>query len=127
MKLELGDSDYKGPLIDTHFHMSHLWDAPLRAGGDSYERDVLSGDAPNGLPVLGKNITMTETACQLEREGTDSVHAFFFAESERPGQLRPYLDVVRRSMELYPTQFVPFPNLNESGGTNPLVGAAAGC
>jgi len=50
------------------------------------------------LPILGKNITMTETACRLEREGTDSRFAFFFAESERPGQLRPSLDVVRRSM-----------------------------
>ena len=100
IKLELGDDNYKGQLIDTHFHMSRLWDAPLSAdaGGDSYEREVLLGDFPMHLPILGKNITMTETACRLEREGTDSRFAFFFAESERPGQLRPSLDVVRRSM-----------------------------
>jgi len=109
-KLELANSDYKGPLIDTHFHMSHLWDAPLWADGDgdSYERAVLRGDFLMDLPILGENITMTEIACRLEREGTDSVFAFFFVESERPGQLRPSLEVVGRTMELYPTRFVPF-------------------
>ena len=109
-KLELEDSDYKGPLIDTHFHMSNLWDAPLTADGDgdSYEREVLRGDFPMDLPILGKNITMTEIACRLEREGTDRVYAFFPVESDRPGQLRPSLEVVRRTMELYPTRFVPF-------------------
>ena len=110
MKPELEDSDYGGPLIDTHFHMSHLWDAPLSADGegDSYEGAVLRGDFPMGLPILGENITMTEIACRLEREGIISAYTFFFVESERPGQLRPSLEVVRRTMELYPTQFVPF-------------------
>jgi len=110
MELELGDSDYKGPLIDTHFHMSHLWDAPLHTDedGGGYERAVLSGEYSMHPPILGKNITMTEIDCRLEREGTDSVFAFFFVESERPGQLRPYLEVIRRTMELYPTRFVPF-------------------
>ncbi len=111
-EVELGDSDYKGPLIDTHFHMSHLWDAPLRAGRYSdrelYELSALWGYSPMDRPILGMNITMTEIACRLGREGTNSVHAFFFAESDRPGQLRPHLEIVRRSMELYPTQFVPF-------------------
>ena len=109
-KPELGNSDYKGPLIDTHFHMSHLWDASLEADADgrSYERDVLRGEFPLDEPILGKNHTMAEIACRLEREGTDRVHAFFFVESERPGQLRPYLEVARRTMELYPTRFVPF-------------------
>ena len=108
--MELGDSDYQGPLIDTHFHLSPLWDAPLAADrdGGGYEREVLRGDFPRDAPILGKNHTMTEIACRLEREGTDSVHAFFLVESERPGQLRPSLDVVRRTMELYPTRFVPF-------------------
>ena len=47
-KLELRDSDYNGPLFDTHFHMSHLWDAGLRsdADGGSYDRDVLRGTSP---------------------------------------------------------------------------------
>ena len=121
-KTELGDSDYKGPLVDTHFHMSHLWDAPLDADwdGGSYERDVLQGHYPMHLPVLGKNITMTEIACRLEREGTDRVFAFFFVQSERPGQLRPSLEVVRRTMQLYPTRFVPFimtPCCNEMAPT----------
>lgn len=109
-KLELGGSDYKGPLIDTHFHLSTLWDAPLIADGDggSYERDVLRGDFPMDLPILGKNITIPEIACRLEQEGIVSVYAFFFVESERPGQLRPNLEVVRRTLELYPRRFVPF-------------------
>ena len=110
LQTELEDSDYKGPLVDTHFHMSHLWDAPLEADrdGGSYERDVLQGEYPIHLPVLGKNITMTEIACRLEQEGTDRVFAFFFVQSERPGQLRPSLEVVRRTKQLYPTRFVPF-------------------
>ena len=60
------------------------------------------------LPILGKNITLTEIACRLEQEGIVSVFAFFYVESERPGQLRPSLEVVRKTMELYPTRFVPF-------------------
>ncbi len=78
-EVELGDSDYKGPLFDTHFHMSHLWDAPLHTDedGGAYEREVLRGGFPKHRPILGKNITMAEIACRLEREGTDRVHAFF--------------------------------------------------
>ena len=123
--LELDESDYKGPLIDTHFHMSHLWDAPLTADrdGEGYEREVLRGDFPMHKPILGKNHTMTEIACRLEREGTDSVHAFFFVESERPGQLRSYLDVVRRTMELYPARFVPFIQATCCNETVPTVDA----
>ena len=113
-EVELGDSDYKGPIIDTHFHMSPLGDAPLGATVSrdptyaDYERFAHLGDSPIDLPILGRNITMTEIACRLEREGTDSVFAFFMIESQRPGQLRPYLEVARRTMELYPTRFVPF-------------------
>ena len=126
-EVELGASDYKGPLFDTHFHTAHLWNAPLRAGMHSdrerYERSVLRGDTPRYMPILGMNITMTEIACQLEREGTDRAHAFFLIESERPGQLRPYLEVVRRTMELYPTRFVPFISVPCCNETAPTVDA----
>ena len=110
IKLEPGDSDYKGLLVDTHFHMPHLWDAPLESDGDggSYERDVRLGNFPRDEPILGKNITMSEIACGLGQEGIVSAYAFFFVESEKPGQLRPSLDVVRRTMNLYPDRFVPF-------------------
>ena len=110
----LGESDYKGPMIDTHFHMSPLGDAPpgSTVSRDTrhadYERFAYLGDSPIDLPILGRNITMTEIACRLEQEGTDSVFAFFMIESQRPGQLGPYLEVARRTMELYPTRFVPF-------------------
>ena len=79
MKLELGYADYKGPLIDIHFHFPHLSDAPLvaDADGESYDREVLEGNFPMDLPILGKNITMTEVACRLEQEGIVSVYAFF--------------------------------------------------
>lgn len=109
-KLELEASDHKGPLIDAHFHMSPLWDAPLEADADggSYERDISRGNFPIDLPILGKNITMTEIACRLGQEGIVGVLAFFYVESERPGQLRPSLDVVRKTMDLYPTLYVPF-------------------
>ena len=110
MKLDLLESDYKGPLIDTHFHMPQLWDASLEADEDgaSYERDVIRGNIPIDLQILGKNITMTEIACRLEQVGIVSAYAFFYVESERPGQLRPSLDVVLKTMDLYPTRFVPF-------------------
>ena len=66
---------------------------------------------------------MTDIACRLEREGTDSVHAFFFAESERPGQLLPHLEVVRRTMESFPERFVPFIQSTCCNETVPTVDA----
>ena len=81
-QLELGTSDYTGPLIDTHFHLAWLWDAPPRAeGGDGY--------VPGVMPVLGKNITISQIDCRLEQDGTTRVLAFFPVAADRPEQLRP--------------------------------------
>ena len=111
---ELGISDYTGPLIDTHFHLAQLWDAPPRAeGGDGYE--------PGVMPVLGKNITISQIACRLEQEDTARVLAFFPVVADRPEQLRSLLEVVNRTIQLYPTRFVPFIMTPVMGEVSPTV------
>ena len=111
---ELGISDYLGPLIDTHFHLAQLWDAPPRAeGGDGYE--------PGVMPALGKNITISQIACRLEQEGTSRVLAFFPVVADRPEQLRSLLEVVNRTVKKYPTRFVPFIMTPVMGEVSPTV------
>ena len=115
-KVEFDDFDYSGPLIDTHFHMAQLWDAPPREeGGDGYEFGV--------MPVLGKNIAMSEIACVLEQEGTAKVFAFFPVVADRSGQLRALLEVVKRTMEQHPTRFVPFIMTPVMGEVSPTLDA----
>lgn len=113
-QLELGVSDYTGPLFDTHFHLAWLWDAPPRAeGGDGY--------VPGFMPVLGKNITISQIDCRLEQDGTTRVLAFFPVAADRPEQLRSLLAVVRRTMQQYPTRFVPFIMTPVPGEVSPTV------
>ncbi len=115
-EVEFDSSDYTGPLIDTHFHMTQLWDAPPREeGGDGYENGV--------MPILGKNITIGEIACRLEQEGTASVFAFFPVVADRSRQLRALLEVVRHTIEQYPTLFIPFIMPPVIGEVSPAVDA----
>ena len=95
-KVELDDSYYSGPLIDTHFHIPHLPDSPP---GRKEDEDI------GVKPILGKNITMTEIACTLQQDGTASVLAFFPVFPHIDWQS---LEVVRRTVRRYPTLFVPF-------------------
>ena len=99
-QVEIDESYYSGPLIDTHFHIPHL---PDSAPGDEEGEDDEEEDPV--MPLLGKNVRMSDIACTLEQEGTVKVFAFFPVFPEIPEQL---LEVVSRTMLQYPTQFVPF-------------------
>ena len=73
------------------------------------------------MPVLGKNITISQIACRLEQEGTARVLAFFPVVADRPEQLRSLLEVVNRTIQLYPTRFVPFIMTPVMGEVSPTV------
>ena len=86
---------YLGQLIDTHLHIAAIPDwSPGEE--DSYE---------DWWPLLGKTVTMPEIACTLKNEGTKKAFAFFPVYPEIPEQL---LEVVHRTIQQYPTQFIPF-------------------
>lgn len=86
---QFGSVSYTGPLIDTHYHIPHF-----------------DGTADSITPVLGDNIKISNIVCSLEQEDTNKVFAFFpvFHESDQA----KYLQIARRTMELYPDTFVPF-------------------
>ena len=112
----IASSYYKGPLIDTHFHIPHLPDS--RPGRDR--------DDENGVkPLLGRNVKMSDIACTLEQEGTAKAFAFFPVWSEMSGQLQALLDVVNGTMQYYPTQFVPFIMPPGKDDVPPTIDAAA--
>ena len=109
-EVEIDDSYYSGPLIDTHLHIPPLLNGPPRleelfrvgeanGGGDSGEQD--SGV----MPSLGENISISEIACTLERGGTTKAFAFF---PVFPQVSRHLLEVANRTMLQYPAPFVPF-------------------
>ncbi len=90
------DSYYTGPLIDTHFHIPHIPDSPVRG------LDALT----DIKPLLGRNIYVSDLVCLLEDEGTAKVFAFFpvwpNVDSQYP------LDLATRTMSQHPDLFVPF-------------------
>ena len=110
-KVKFDDSYYSGPLIDSHFHMPNLPNGPPREeeaeeGHYTYRK---YGDGQGGvMPSLGENVRISDIACTLKQEGTDKVFAFFPVFSDIAGPLLPLLEVVNRTMQQYPTQFVPF-------------------
>ena len=94
----LDESDYSGPLIDTHFHIPHLPDSPPGLIERDYSEVI--------KPVLGKNITMNDIVCTLEQEGTARAFAFFpvFPEVDP----RFPLEVADRAITQHPTMVIPF-------------------
>ena len=88
---------YTGPLIDTHFHIPNIPDAPPEATMEELRQ--------TDRPSLGVNITMTEIECTLENDGTQKVIAFFPVYPEIPTQM---VEVVNQTMQRYPEKFVPF-------------------
>lgn len=82
---------YTGPLIDTHLHIP----SPL--------------DSDNGNPVLWQDMSISDIACTLKREGTQSVFAFFpvYAGSQPYDQFYKAAD---RAQAKYPDLFVRFIN-----------------
>mgnify|MGYP001577015001 FL=1 len=113
---------YKGRLIDSHFHIANL---PDSSPGDEEGEEVFysayfgednnenNEDGDNDeeeqenevMPLLGKNIKISDIVCTLEHEGTDKVFAFFPVYPDIPAQM---VEVVKRTMDLYPEKFVPF-------------------
>ena len=125
-EVEIDDSYYKGPLIDTHLHIPPLLNSPPRAEEllefDQASDRIDRGDRQNEvMPSLGENITMGEIACTLEREGTSKAFAFFPA---FPQVSRYLLEVVDRTMREYPAHFVPF--INPPGAVEGVPSVEAG-
>lgn len=86
-----GDS-YEGKLIDTHYHIANIPDSE-------------DEDEEHDKPLLGVDITIADSICTLEQEGTSKVFAFFPIYPEIPEES---IEVVRRTMNAYPEHFVPF-------------------
>ena len=102
------DSYYKGPLIDTHYHIPNLPETP-------FFNDI--------QPILGKNMTISDIICTLNQEGTKKAFAFF---PVFPGMDKEYLDLAKETMELYPDTLVPFimpPESDNDPGGFPTVDA----
>jgi len=104
-------SYYKGPLIDTHFHIPQLPDDGFfGVDGDNVESKGVDAElydsiAEEDVPRLGRTVNINAIACTLQREGTIRVFAFFPAFLDIQVQL---VEVARRTMEEYPSLFVPF-------------------
>ena len=92
-----GNVYYDGPLIDSHFHIANIPDSTPILGRKEKAHGV--------EPLLGVNLTITDIVCNLQREGTMRVFAFFPVYAD----IQEYmLQVVKRAMEKYPDRFVPF-------------------
>ena len=103
-KPEYPASYYQGPLTDTHLHLPALADWPPE------EDSKPINQAPEGRfggpeAILGWNIKISEIACTIQQEGTRKNFAFFPIYEDMPEQL---LEVVNKTMSLYPNQFTPF-------------------
>ena len=87
----LNSSYYQGKLIDTHIHISPI-------------PDDLNGDFEGENPIMGVNTKITDYVCMMDYENTSRVFAFFPVWEPIP----EFLEVVNRTMTLYPDRFVPF-------------------
>jgi hypothetical protein len=107
-----GETWYRGPLIDTHYHIPNI------------PENILDGRANPGQPVLGRNVSIADIACGLSLEGTKKVFAFF---PVYPGaQAQGQLEVANETMKRYPERFVPFimaPDGDNDPGGFPTVTA----
>ena len=114
---------YRGPLIDTHLHIPHLPDEPIGSeGDDDYDKpkgadsDLYDSIADEDRPRLGKTVNVNTIACTLQNEGTIKASAFFPVFLDIETHL---VEVARRTMEVYPSQFVPF--IQASGSEASIV------
>jgi len=105
---EYPDSYYKGPLIDTHYHLPNL---PQSVLDDGLE------------PALGRDIKMGEIVCNFKHEGTSKNFALFPVWPELPVKVQ--VEVVKRTLEQYPGFFVPFIQPTEADDIRPTVEAEA--
>lgn len=111
---ELNPDLYVGPLIETHFHIPHMPDSrPVQGELTSSYLDVAGQERFNiKFPLLGVNNPIAKIACTLEHEGTDGVFAFFPVCPQMAG---PSIEVVKRTMDLYPDLLFPFINAGGNG------------
>lgn len=91
----LGESSYKGPLIDTHIHIPSIPDGP--------NIEILKSF--NSRPTMGVNITIADYICMMDTEGTKLIFAFFPVWDPIR---KESLEIVKEAMELYPGRFLPF-------------------
>lgn len=81
------ESEYNGPLIDTHLHM------PV-------------GVDVGSVPTLNKDVTFTYLDCVLEKEGTTTALGFF---AVFPDEFEEeFIEVARTAKEQYPKRFFRF-------------------
>ncbi len=96
------DNYYSGPMIDTHIHMQSLPD-----GAPGLPIEEYSGSN------IGTKRSVSEWVCMMDYEGTSKVFAFFPA--WRP-ITNESLELVKRTLEMYPDRFVPFLMTPDSDG-----------
>lgn len=93
-------SQYQGPLLDTHFHLTTIADADPGSNDDWKKEKFYTSP--------GVNMTFDDYACLLRNDGTNGkVFAFF---PVYPNIERQSLKLVKKTMEKYPDVFVPFIN-----------------
>jgi len=105
-EIEYPDSYYKGPLIDTHYHLPNLRESLLDGGPE---------------PILGEDIKISEIACNFKHEGTSKNFALFPIWPELP--IWAQIEVAERTVEQYPDLFVPFIQPTETDDIRPTVEA----
>ena len=113
-------SYYQGPIIDSHLHIPQLPDDTPGAPDDDYEqpKGVDSGlydNIPKELqPLLGRTININRIACALQSEGSTRAFTFF---PTFPEITTSAIEVARRTVDAYPTLFVPFIQASANGST----------
>ena len=118
-------SYYQGPLIDTHFHLPQLPDHSVSGpvddgyvqprGADSDKYDTIPEEQ---RPLMGTTMTVGKAACTLQNEGTIKAFTFF---PTFPQITTPAIDVAYRTVQEYPSLFVPFLQASANGSAT-LVG-----
>ena len=103
----LPDGYYKGPMIDTHIHLQNL-----PGGAPGFPDDYYTGDN------LGIKRSMEEWVCMIHVEGTKQAWGFFPVAEP---MVKESVEVVRITLEKYPTLFVPF--INPPGKVEATVAA----
>ncbi|MCH7714266.1 MAG: amidohydrolase family protein [Chloroflexi bacterium] len=111
-------SYYGGPLIDSHLHIPQLPDDAPGGIDDGYqaprgsESDLYDAIAEEDRPLLGRTVNINRIACALKYEGTTKAFAFF---PTFPEITSPAIDVAYRTVEEYPSLFVPFIQASANG------------
>ena len=114
-------SYYQGPFIDTHLHLPQLPDHSVSGPADDgyvqsrgEESDKYDTIAEEQRPLMGTNVTVGQVACSLQNEGTIKAFTFF---PTFPEVTTPAIDVAYRTVEKYPSLFVPFLQASANGST----------